>query len=294
MKIFLDKAPFCGYSKYMNKLNHQKRCEVITALVEGCSINATCRMTGVSKNTVLKLLVQVGHACADFQDRVLHNLPCKRVQCDEIWQFCYAKEKNVPADKKGQFGYGDVWTWVAIDADTKLVPSFMLGNRDSRTAQIFIDDLKDRLASRIQLTTDGLRVYLNAVENSFGCDVDYAQLAKIYASTQEETRYSPAECTGCKKQIVSGHPEPEHISTSYVERQNLSMRMHMRRFTRLTNGHSKKIENMACAVALYFMYYNFARIHETIRCTPAMEAGVSDYVWSIQEIVGLADRENSK
>jgi len=292
--IFLDKPPFCGYSNYMNKLNYQKRCEVITALVEGCSINATCRMTGVSKNTVLKLLAQVGHACADFQDRVLRNLKCKRVQCDEIWQFCYAKEKNVPADKKGKFGYGDVWTFVAVDADTKLVPSFMLGNRDFRTAQIFVDDLKERLANRIQLTTDGLRVYLNAVENSFGCDVDYAQLAKIYASTQEETRYSPAECTGCKKQVVSGHPEPEHISTSYVERQNLSMRMHMRRFTRLTNGHSKKIENMACAVALYFMYYNFARIHETIRCTPAMEAGVSDYVWSIQEIVGLADREKSK
>ena len=292
--IFLDKPPFCGYSKDMNKLNYQKRTEVITALVEGCSINATSRMTGVAKNTVLKLLVQVGHACADFQDRVLRNLNCKRIQCDEIWQFCYAKEKNVPADKKGKFGYGDVWTWVAIDADTKLVPSFTLGNRDFRTAQIFIDDLKDRLASRIQLTTDGLRVYLNAVENSFGCDVDYAQLAKMYASTQEETRYSPAECMGCKKQIVSGDPEPEHISTSYVERQNLSMRMHMRRFTRLTNGHSKKIENMACAVALYFMYYNFARLHETLRCTPAMEAGVCDYVWSIQEIVGLADRGKSK
>ena len=228
--------------------------------------------------------------------RIAFSITClaSAMQCDEIWQFCYAKEKNVPQEKKGQFGYGDVWTWVAIDADTKLVPSFMLGNRDFRTAQIFIDDLKERLASRIQLTTDGLRVYLNAVENAFGCDVDYAQLAKIYASTQEETRYSPAECTGCKKQIVSGHPDPEHISTSYVERQNLSMRMHMCRFTRLTNGHSKKIENMACAVALYFMYYNFARIHETIRCTPAMEAGVPDYVWSIQEIVGLADRENSK
>lgn len=273
----------------MNKLNYQKRTEVIAALVEGCSINATCRMTGVAKNTVLKLLVQVGHACADFQDRVLRNLNCRRVQCDEIWQFCYAKEKNVPADKKGEFGYGDVWTWVAIDADTKLVPSFMLGNRDFKTARIFIDDLKDRLANRIQLTTDGLRAYLSAVENSFGSEIDYAQLIKIYASTQEETRYSPAQCTGCQQEVIMGNPERKHISTSYVERQNLSMRMHMRRFTRLTNAHSKKIENMACAVALYFMYYNFARIHESLRVTPAMEAGVSDYVWSIQEIVGLAN-----
>jgi IS1 family transposase len=247
-------------------------------------------MTGVAKNTILKLLAQVGIACADFQDRVLRNLTCKRIQCDEIWQFCYAKEKNVSAEKKGQFGYGDVWTWVAIDADTKLVPSFMLGNRDSRTARIFIDDLASRLATRVQLTSDGLRVYLEAVEGAFGSEIDYAMLVKTYESTQEETRYSPAVCTSCERKPVMGHPDPKHISTSYVERQNLSMRMSMRRFTRLTNAHSKKIENMAYAVALYYMYYNFARIHETLRCTPAMEAGVSDYVWSIQEIVGLAER----
>jgi IS1 family transposase len=278
----------------MNKLSYEKRTQVITALVEGCSINATSRMTGVAKNTILKLLAQVGIACADFQDRALRNLNCKRIQCDEIWQFCYAKEKNVPQDKKGQFGYGDVWTWVAIDADTKLIPSFMLGNRDGRTARIFIDDLASRLSSRVQLTTDGLKVYLEAVEGSFGCEIDYAILVKNYESSQEETRYSPAVCTSCERKPVMGHPDPMHISTSFVERQNLSMRMSMRRFTRLTNAHSKKIENMAYAVALYFMYYNFARIHETLRCTPAMEAGVSDYVWSIQEIVGLADTGKSK
>ena len=278
----------------MNKLSNTKRTQVVTALVEGCSINATSRMTGVAKNTILKLLAQVGIACADFQDRVLRNLTCKRIQCDEIWQFCYAKEKNVPADKKGKFGYGDVWTWVAIDADTKLVPSFMLGNRESHTARIFIDDLASRLSNRVQLTSDGLRVYLEAVEGAFGSEIDYAMLVKTYESSQEETRYSPGVCTSCARKPVMGHPDPRHISTSFVERQNLSMRMSMRRFTRLTNAHSKKIENMAYAVALYYMYYNFARIHETLRCTPAMEAGVSDYVWSIQEIVGLADREKSE
>ncbi len=278
----------------MNRLSHEKQTQVVTALVEGCSINATSRMTGVAKNTILKLLVDVGSACADYQDRVLRNLKCKRIQCDEIWQFCYAKEKNVPADKKGRFGYGDVWTWVAIDADTKLVPSFMLGNRDGRTASTFIGDLAGRLAKRVQLTTDGHRAYLEAVEGAFGCDIDYAMLNKIYASTQEETRYSPAQCVGWRLRVVNGNPDPKRISTSYSERQNLSMRMHMRRFTRLTNAHSKKVENLAYAVALYFMYYNFARIHETIRCTPAMEAGVCDYVWSIQEIVGLTDRPKSK
>jgi IS1 family transposase len=293
-KIVIDKPLLCGYTNSMNKLSMEKRTAVITALVEGCSINATSRMTGVAKNTILKLLAGVGSACADFQDRVLRNLNCKRIQCDEIWQFCYAKEKNVPADKKGQFGYGDVWTFCSIDADTKLVPSFMLGNRDGRTARIFIDDLKSRLANRIQLTTDGLRVYLMAVEDAFGADIDYAMLNKIYAATQEETRYSPAQCIGCDTKRIQGSPDAAHISTSYIERSNLSMRMHMRRFTRLTNAHSKKIENMAYAVALYFMYYNFARIHETLRCTPAMESGVCDYVWSIQEIVGLADRPKSK
>jgi len=278
----------------MNRLSIEKRTAVITALVEGCSINSTSRMTGVAKNSILKLLGEVGRACADFQDRALRNLTCKRIECDEIWQFCYAKEKNVPADKKGQFGYGDVWTWVAIDGDTKLIPSFMLGNRNLRTARMFIDDLAGRLANRVQLTTDGLKAYLVAVDESFGEGIDYAMLHKLYTAQAEEIRYSQPRCTGCQIKRMRGNPNPAHISTSYIERSNLSMRMSMRRFTRLTNAHSKKIENMAYAVALYFMYYNFARVHETLRCTPAMEAGVSDYVWSIQEIVGLADKPKSK
>jgi IS1 family transposase len=206
----------------MNKLNRTKRVQVIAALVEGNSINATCRMTGVAKNTVLKLLADVGRACDAYQDRTVQNMHCKRIQCDEIWSFCYAKEKNVPKEKQGQFGYGDVWTWVAIDADTKIVPSFMVGDRDLRTAKIFIDDLKSRLATRVQLTSDGLGFYLVAVEDAFGCDIDYAMLVKKYESSQEETRYSPAECVSCERKTVTGKPNPKHISTSFVERQNLT------------------------------------------------------------------------
>ncbi len=273
----------------MNKLNRTKQAQVIAALVEGNSINATVRMTGVAKNTILKLLAELGPACSEYQDRVFRNLTCKRIQCDEIWQFCYAKEKNVPADKKGKFGFGDVWTWVAIDADTKLIPSFMLGNRDAHTANVFIDDLASRLASRVQLTTDGLKVYVDAVEGAFGCAVDYAMLIKVYGASQEETRYSPAECVECITNVVSGIPSPAHISTSYVERQNLTMRMGMRRFTRLTNGFSKKVENHAHAVALHFMHYNFCRVHKTLRVTPAMEAGLTDHVWEIAEIITLLD-----
>jgi IS1 family transposase len=271
----------------MNKLKRDKQAQVIAALVEGNSINATVRMTGVAKNTILKLLAELGPVCSEYQDRVIRNLKCKRIQCDEIWQFCYAKEKNVPADKKGQFGFGDVWTWVAIDADTKLIPSFMLGNRDAHTANVFIDDLASRLANRIQLTTDGLKVYLEAVEGAFGSEVDYAMLIKIYGASQEETRYSPAECIDSVTNVVTGIPAPRHISTSFVERQNLTMRMGMRRFTRLTNGFSKKIENHAHAVALHFMHYNFCRVHKTLRVTPAMEAGITDHVWEIAEIIDL-------
>ena len=208
-------------------------------------------------------------------------------QGDEIWQFCYAKEKNVPADKKGKFGYGDVWTWVAIDADTKLVPAFMTGNRDAQSANMFIDDLAERLSHRVQLTTDGLKVYLEAVEGAFGCNIDYAMLVKIYGATQEETRYSPAECIATETRRIQGNPDSEHISTSYVERQNLTMRMGMRRFTRLTNGFSKKVENHAYAVALHYMHYNFCRVHQTLRVTPAMEAGLTNHVWSIEEIAAL-------
>jgi len=263
----------------------------VAALVEGNSLRSTARLCDVAFNTVLNLLPDIGHACAEYQDKTLHNLKCRRIQVDECWSFCYAKQKNVPEKKKGQFGYGDVWTWVAIDADTKLVPSFMVGNRDGQTAKIFIDDLKSRLASRIQLPSDGLKVYLEAVEGAFGADIDYAMLHKIYESSQEETRYSPAVCVSCKSQRIQGGPDPKHVSTSYVERQSLSMRMGMRRFTRLTNAFSKKVENHAYSVALYYMHYNFARIHKTIRVTPAMEAEVSDHVWSVEEIAALLGSE---
>jgi IS1 family transposase len=274
----------------MNKLSREKKTRVIAAMVEGVGVNAISRMTGVCKNSILRILAEVGRACAEYQDQTLRNIgSCKRLQVDECWQFCYAKAKNVPADKKGQFGYGDTWTWTAVDADTKLVPCFLVGNRDALSASMFIDDLASRLTNRIQLTSDGLKVYVSAVEDAFGANIDYAQLQKIYASSQEETRYSPAQCIGCERKRIMGNPDPLHISTSYVERLNLTMRMHMRRFTRLTNAHSKKIENHIYAVALHFMYYNFAKIHETLRCTPAMQAGVSDHVWEISEIVALAD-----
>lgn len=262
----------------MNKLSREKKTQVIAAMVEGVGVNAISRMTGVCKNSILRILAEVGRACAEYQDERLVHLKVARLQVDECWQFCYAKSKNVPADKKGKFGFGDVWTWTAVDADTKLVPCFLVGNRDALSARMFIDDLAGRLANRIQLTSDGFKVYVSAVEDAFGANIDYAQLQKIYASSQEETRYSPAECIGCERKRIMGNPDPLHISTSYVERLNLTMRMHMRRFTRLTNGHSKKIENRIYAVALHFMFYNFAKIHETLRVTPAMEAGLSDHV----------------
>lgn len=263
----------------------EKRGQIIGMLIEGMSLRATSRLADVSINTVTKLLVDVGSAAADYQDKALRNLPCRRIQCDEIWAFVYAKEKNLPADKRGRFGYGDVWTWTAIDADTKLVPSFMVGNRDLRTARIFIEDLVSRLANRVQLTTDGLKVYLEAVEGAFGADVDYAMLVKLYESSQEETRYSPPKCISCERKAVAGNPDPKHVSTSFVERQNRTMRMGMRRFTRLTNAFSKKVENHAYQVALHFMHHNFCRVHKTLRVTPAMEAGVSDHVWTIEEML---------
>ena len=274
----------------MNRLNRTRQAQVIAALVEGNSINATVRMTGVAKHTILKLLADLGPACADYQDRTFRNLGCKRIQCDEIWQFCYAKAKNVPAEKRGQFGYGDVWTWVAIDADTKLVPAFTVGNRDAMAAKYLIDDLAGRLSHRVQLTTDGFRAYLEAVEGAFGPDVDYAMLVKIYGASQEETRYSPAEYIGIQMKVVSGKPDPQHVSTSYVERQNLTMRMGMRRFTRLTNGFSKKVENHAYAVAIHYMHYNFCRVHKSLRVTPAMEARVEDHVWTIEEMLDKLGR----
>lgn len=277
----------------MNKLSIEKRAQIIGMLVEGNSMRSVSRMADCSINTVTKLLVDVGQACWIYQHKAFHDLPCKRIQCDEIWSFCYAKEKNVPDDHKGEWGYGDVYTWTAMCADTKLVPSFLVGRRDAGFAHIFIKDLASRLKNKVQLTTDGHKAYLMAVEDAFGGDIDYAMLIKIYGSTQskeEQRRYSPAECTGTDILRISGNPELKDISTSFIERQNLTMRMSMRRFTRLTNGFSKKIENLEYAVALHFMHYNFARVHKTLRVTPAMEAGIADHVWALEEIVMLSDK----
>jgi IS1 family transposase len=280
-----------------NTLDNAKRKQVIASLVEGNSIRATVRMTGVAKNTIVKLLADLGEACAEYQDKAFRNLRCKRIQCDEIWSFVGSKQKNVSADKVDKFGYGDVWTWVAIDADTKLVPCWMVGPRNAEAANEFISDLASRLATKVQLTTDGHRPYLEAVEYAFGGDIDYAQLIKIYeksGSKKDETRYSPAKCVGCETKVISGYPHKGHISTSYVERQNLTMRMSMRRFTRLTNGFSKKVENHAHAIALHYMYYNFVRIHKSLRCTPAMAAGVTSRLWDIEDIVNLLPEPEAK
>jgi len=276
----------------MNRLSIERRARIIGCLVEGNSLRATARMTDTAINTVVKLLVDVGKACSEYQDKALRNLTCKRLQCDEIWSFCYAKKKNVPEDKKGQFGYGNVWTWTAICADSKLVPSWLVGDRSAETAVVFMEDLASRFSHRVQLTTDGWKAYLEAVDGAFGIDIDYAMLVKIYGDSVEpksEKRYSPAKFTGSIKEVIMGNPDKKHISTSYAERQNLTMRMSMRRFTRLTNAFSKKVENLAHAVSLHFMYYNFARIHKTLRVSPAMEAGISDHLWSLEEIAGLLD-----
>ena len=247
-------------------------------------------MTDVAKGTVLKLLTDIGKACAGYQDRVLRNLPCKRVQSDEIWSFCYAKEKNLPEKKRGEFGFGDVWTWTAICADTKLIPCWLVGRRNGEYARLFIENLASRLANRVQLTTDGHRAYLEAVEGAFGSEIDYAMLIKLYSGDlMADGKYSPGECCGTRTQKITGNPDLTHISTSYAERQNLTMRMGMRRFTRLTNGFSKKVQNLEHMVALFFMYYNFTRIHQSLRVTPAMEAGISDHVWELEEILNLVD-----
>jgi IS1 family transposase len=271
----------------MNRLTTDKRAQVVGCLVEGCSIRSTVRMTGVAKNTVTKLLVDLAEACAGYHDTHVRDLRVRRLQCDEIWSFVGAKKKNVTPEQEKE-GWGDVWTWTAIDADTKLCVSYYVGDRGKHSAYNFMGDAAERIVGRPQITTDAHRPYLEAVEHCFGTDVDYAQLHKVYgASTPDSSRYSPATCIGCDMKTVMGDPDPKHVSTSYVERQNLSMRMGIRRFTRLTNAFSKKVENHAASVAIWFMYYNFCRVHQTLRVTPAMEAGLTDHIWGVGELIGL-------
>lgn len=276
----------------INRLSPEQRTAVVRCLVEGNSIRSTVWLTGVAKNTVTKLLVDLGTACSDYQDRVLRDLPCRHIQADEIWSFCNSKSKNVPAEHQGEFGWGDVWTWTTIDANTKLVPCWLIGDHSAATAIEVMDDLRGRLANRVQLTTDGHRAYLEAVEGAFGSNIDYAQIIKLYGNDPEpDKRYSPAKCLGVEVHRISGNPSPADVLTSYVQHLNLTMRMRMRRFTRLTNAFSRKVENLAAAVSLHFMYYNFARPHKTLANpyprTPAMAAGVADHVWKIEEIVEL-------
>ncbi len=275
----------------MNRLSSDDRAKVVRCLVDGGSIRATVRITGVAKNTVTKLLIDLGAACSRYQDRIMANLPCRRLQVDECWAFCYAKQKNVKPEVFADGAYaGDIWTWAVIDADTKLMPCWVLGARDFGAAYELMQDLAPRLKNRVQMTTDGLKVYLNAIIDAFADDIDCAILHKVYgAEPANEAGYSPARCIGIQTQDVLGRPDPKHVSTSYIERANLTMRMSMRRFTRLTNAFSKKLENHAAAVALHMMYYNFARKHQTLGMTPAIAAGIDNHVWTVEEIVSLLE-----
>ena len=290
----LDRMPVWSYSKRMNRLDFKTRELILRLLVEGNSIRATSRIAGVSKNTVNKLLIDAGEACARYHDEHVRNVKASTIQCDEIWSFTYAKQKNVASAKAAPEAAGDTWTWTAIDSESKLIVSYMVGGRDGEYASAFIHDLRDRLSNRVQLTTDGHKAYLEAVEEAFGSDIDYAQLIKIYGDAGGHSaarKYSPAECTGIKKVKIEGKPDEARVSTSHVERQNLTMRMHMRRFTRLTNGFSKKIENHMHAVALHFMYYNFIKVHQSLRMTPAMAAEITDRLWDIEDLVALIDAD---
>lgn len=279
----------------MNQMDTKRRAAIVAALVEGFGIRSTCRMTSTSKGAALKLVADLGAACANYHDREVRGIACNFLQIDEIWAFCYAKSKNVPASKRDEFGYGDVWTWTAIDAETKLIPSWLVGLRDGGYATELMQDLAGRLVNRPQITTDGLASYPAAIEEAFGQNVDYAQLQKIYGPNPEgpERRYSPAECIGARVEVISGDPAPDQVSTSYVERSNLSIRMGLRRFTRLTNGHSKKVENHCAALAIYVMHYNFCRLHESLRTkknnrrTPAMAAGLAERPWTLAELVEI-------
>ncbi len=286
----LDVKHESSYPNLMNKLPLAKRTQILSMLCEGSSMRSISRVADVSINTVMKLLEDAGEACAAFHAATVKNVPAKRVQCDEIWSFCYAKAKNVATATAAPEDAGDVWTWTALDADSKLIVSWLVGGRDAGYATEFMQDVASHLANRVQLTTDGHRAYLEAAEAAFGSDVDYAQLVKLYgAGPTNPGRYSPAECVGTRKVRVEAKPNPKHVSTSFVERQNLTMRMSMRRFTRLTNAFSKKAQNHAHALALYFVHYNFARIHKTLRVTPAMAAGVSTRLWSMEDVVALID-----
>jgi IS1 family transposase len=280
----------------MNRLGSEVRAQVISCLIEGCSIRSTVRMTGVAKKTVLRLLAEIGRVCTDYQDKVFRNLSCQRLQLDEMWAWIYCKEKNRTEEiAKAHPDAGDVWLWVAVDADTKLVPTWFLGQRDFRTAKLFVDELAFRLRSRVQITTDGHRPYIEAIENAFGENVDYSILQKIYGAPQEnETRYSPARCIGIDIREMSGNPDPKHISTSYIERQNWTVRTKMRRYTRLSNGFSRKLTNHAAAVALNYFAYNFIQIHSTLRTSPAMAAGVTDHLWDVKDLVVLWESYEQK
>ena len=282
----------------MNKLPLKTRVQILSMLVEGSSMRSISRVTGVSINTVTKLLVDAGEACAVYHDETVRNVRASKVQCDEIWSFCYSKEKNVATAKAAPEGAGDVWTWTALDSESKLIVAYEVGDRSGDTAIEFMDDLRDRLANRVQLTTDGHKAYLEAVEGAFGADVDYAMLVKLYGEPTgqkgHERKYSPAECTGARKVRIEGDPDPALVSTSHVERQNLTMRMGMRRFTRLTNGFSKKLENHLHMLSLYFVHYNFCRVHKTVRMSPAMAAGVSSTLRDVEWIVSLIDTRAPK
>ena len=279
----------------MSKLSIEKRVQILSMLVEGSSMRSTSRVTGASINTVSKLLIEAGKACLEFHDENVRGLKSERIQCDEIWSFCYAKQKNADKADMPEFA-GDIWTWTSLDADSKLICNWFVGGRDAEYANFFMQDLAERLDNRVQLTTDGHKAYLQAVDGAFGNDIDYAQLVKLYGQSPngKTTRYSPAECTGIKKKDRTGSPDQKHISTSYVERQNLNMRMGMRRFTRLTNAFSKKYENHCHALALYFVYYNFIRKHTTLKTTPAVAAGLVDEVYTMELIVDLVERNAPK
>lgn len=297
LKFMLDTKHECSYIRGMNKLPLKTRVQILAMLVEGSSMRSISRITGVSINTVTKLLIDAGQACAAYHDETVRDVKASRVQCDEIWSFCYAKDKNVATAKKAPEGAGDVWTWTALDSDTKMILAYEVGDRSGATAIEFMDDLRARLANRVQLTTDGHKAYLEAVEGAFGGAIDYAMLIKLYGSQGGDTpekRYSPAECTGARKEVIEGKPVKAHISTSHVERNNLTMRMGMRRFTRLTNAFSKKLENHLHMLSLYFVHYNFCRIHKTLKMAPAMAAGVSKTLRDVEWIVSLIDARAPK